>query len=369
MQPRTWRWLRLLGLIAAFVVLVMMFRHTDPHDIWNSFARMDLWLLVPVLVGTVAMPVARAIRLKFMMEPHHKRPIGRVISIYNVGQLLNIMMPVLTGQVGRVLLFSRTLVVTKTFAFTLVILEILFDGLVLVMMVFAASFLIVLPDWMMRGEVMIIFAMILLFGFFYLALNRHKKEHADPSWFRRHSPARLVREWDNVKGSFLAGLNLLKSTRHLLMVLLLSIASWIAHALIVLFLLRAFALDVPFWGAMVILIVNTVVIMIPVSPGNIGTFQLACIVGLNFFGVPKDEALGFSILLHVAEVGPVFLLGVISSFSAHVHLREFQTAELAAEKERLATEPLVVDEQVDLADDVLPPASSTGAKLPRAEQG
>jgi uncharacterized protein (TIRG00374 family) len=369
MQPRTWRWIRLLGLIAAFVVLVMMFRHTDPHDIWNSFARIDLRFLIPVVVGVVLMPAARAIRLKFMMEPHHKRPVGRVISIYNVGQMVNIMMPVLTGQVGRVLLFSRTLDVTKTFAFTLVVLEILFDGVILVVMVFAASFLIVLPEWLVRGEVMIIFAMILLFGFFYLALNRHKKQSSQPSWFRRHAPARLVREWDNVKGSFLAGLNLLKSTRHLLLVLVLSIAAWIAHAFIVLFLLRAFQLDVPFWGAMVILIVNTVVIMIPVSPGNIGTFQLACIVGLNFFGIPKDEALGFSILLHLAEVGPIFLLGIISSFSAHVRIREFQPADLAAEQERLATEPLVVDERVDFADDVLPPIAAPGAKPPRPTQG
>jgi uncharacterized protein (TIRG00374 family) len=357
MQARTWRWIRIVGLLAATFALVMMFRNTDPRDIWNAIAHMDARFLIPVLIGTIAMPLARAIRLKFIMEPHHHRPAGRVFAVYNVGQLLNIMMPVLTGQVARILLFSRTLGFTKTFAVTLVVLELLFDGLILLVMVFGASFLFVMPDWMVRGEVMIFIATALLLGFFYYVLHHGKHHQAAPNWFHRHAPARLVREWDNVKASFVAGLNMLSSTRHLLFVSLLSLASWVAHALIVLFLLRAFDFNVPFWGAMVILIVNTIVIMVPVSPGNIGTFQLACIVGLSFFGISKDQALGFSILLHLAEVGPVFVLGSIASFSAHVRIREFQTEEVLAEKERLATAPLVVNEKRDLASDPMPPGT------------
>lgn len=359
MQARTWQWIRILGLIAAFVVLVMMFRNTDPRDIWAAIAHMDVRFLIPVLVGTLAMPVARAIRLQYIMEPHHHRPGRRVFAVYNVGQLLNIMMPVLTGQVARVLLFSRTLGITKTFAFTMVILEVLFDGLVLFVMVFGASFLFVMPDWMVRGEVMIFIATALLLGFFYFVLHHGKHSDGPPNWFHRHAPKRLVHEWDNVKASFLAGLNMLKSTKHLSLVSLLSLASWVAHALIVLFLLRAFDFDVPFWGAMVILIVNTIVIMVPVSPGNIGTFQLACIVGLSFFGISKDQALGFSILLHIAEIGPVFVLGSIASFSEHVKIREFQTEELLAEKERLAATTLVVDEKVDLVEDTQPTKSKS----------
>ncbi|HWO55954.1 MAG TPA: lysylphosphatidylglycerol synthase transmembrane domain-containing protein [bacterium] len=359
MQARTWRWIRILGLLAAFAILVFMFRNTDPRDIWAAIAHMDVRFLIPVLVGTLAMPLARAVRLKFMMEPHHHRPSRRVLAVYNVGQLLNIMMPVLTGQVARVLLFSRTLGFTKTFAATLVILEVLFDGLILLVMVFGASFLFVMPDWMVRGEVMIFVATALLLGFFYFVLHHSKRNQGPPNWFHRHAPARVVREWDNIKASFVAGLNMLKSTRHLLLVSLLSLASWVAHAFIVLFLLRAFDFDVPFWGAMVILIVNTIVIMIPVSPGNIGTFQLACIIGLSFFGIPKDRALGFSILLHLAEVGPVFVLGTIASFSAHVRISEFHAEELLAEKERLAAQPLIIPEKADFVEDPLPPTSTS----------
>jgi hypothetical protein len=86
---------------------------------------------------------------------------------------------------------------------------------------------------------------------------------------------------------------------------------------------------------------------------------LACIVGLSFFGISKDQALGFSILLHIAEIGPVFVLGTIASFSEHVKIREFQTAELLAEKERLSAAPLIVDEKTDLVEGTPPPSSTS----------
>ena len=83
----------------------------------------------------------------------------------------------------------------------------------------------------------------------------------------------------------------------------------------------------PFWGAIIVLIVNTLAIMIPVSPGNVGVFQIACVIGLGFFGIPKDDALAFSIVLHAVELAPVFILGAISSFSQHVHIREYTQAD------------------------------------------
>lgn len=338
-----WRSKRLWGILVAFGFLIYSFWGTDPRAIWQTFLKIRPIYMVPVMVGVVGMPLARAIRLKYILDPHRKVTGVRLFAIYSVGQLLNIVLPALTGQIGRVILFSRTLSVTKTTAFTMVVLELLFDGLTMMMLIFGASFLVVLPPVVLRGEIAILATCVLLFGFFYFVLHRSrsKKHHID--WLRDRLPARLVREWDNVKSSFLAGLDMLTSTRHLLVVLFFSIASWIAHAFIVLALLHMFGFDFPLWAAMVILIINTLAIMIPLTPGNIGTFQVACIIGLGFFNIPKDEALGFSIFLHIFEVGPVFLLGLIASFSQHVRVSEYRTPEALAEQERLAKEVLTLE--------------------------
>ena len=328
------------GLVAASGFLVYSFWGTDPRSIWQTFLKIKPIFLLPVLAGVIGMPLARAIRLKYILDPQRKVTGMRLFAIYSVGQLLNIVLPALTGQVGRVILFSRTLAVTKTTAFTMVVLELLFDALTMMMLIFGASFLVVLPPVVLRGEIAIFITCVLLFGFFYLVLHRRKSKEHHFLWLRRRMPARIVREWDNVKASFLAGLDMLTSTKHLVVVSVLSIFSWLAHALIVFSLLHTFGFHFPLWAAMVILIVNTLAIMIPVTPGNIGTFQVACIVGLGFFGIPKDQALGFSIFLHIFEVGPVFLLGMIASFSQHVRVSEYRTPEALAEQQRLAHEVL-----------------------------
>lgn len=311
---------------------------TDPREILAAFRNIEPIYFIPVVVGILGMPVVRSLRLKYILDLEHKVTQRRIFAIYNVGQLLNQVLPALTGQVGRVILFARTLGITKTFAFTMVILEVLFDGLTLLMLIFGASTLIVMPQWMLRGEAVILIACIALFAFFYFALHRRGREPNPNSWFRRHAPQRLIQEWDNARTSFLAGLNMLRSARHLVVVILLSIVSWLSHALVVFFLLHAFGFEFELWVALVVLIVNTLAIMIPVTPGNIGTLQFACIVGLGFFGVPKDTALGFSLLLHAAEIVPVFALGAISSFSSHVRVSEFRTPDALAEQEQLARE-------------------------------
>jgi len=328
---------RFYGFLIALGFLAYSFWGIDLAASWAAIRRIELWYFIPVLTGVFLIPIVRAERLKIIFEKEKAISSWKVFSVYNVAQVLNISLPALTGQVARVLFFSRMFGLTRTFSFTMVMLEVLFDGLTLVMFVFAASSLVVFPKWLMRGEVVILVACALLFGFFYFILHRQRKSTRTlPRWMRR-LPRRWVREWLNVSHSFLAGLRMLRSGRALLWSVLLSLGSWLAHALAVFSLLYAFRFELPFWGALIILIVNTIVIMVPISPGNLGTFQFACIFGLSFFGIPKESALSFSLVLHLAETLPVVALGLYFSFSTHVRLREYQTPEVLREREYLAT--------------------------------
>ena len=115
-----WRSKRLWGILAASAFLIYSFWGTDPRAIWETFLKIRPIFLIPVMIGVVGMPLARAIRLKYILDPQRKVTGVRLFAIYSVGQLLNIVLPALTGQIGRVILFSRTLDVTKTTAFTVV---------------------------------------------------------------------------------------------------------------------------------------------------------------------------------------------------------------------------------------------------------
>jgi glycosyltransferase 2 family protein len=48
---------------------------------------------------------------------------------------------------------------------------------------------------------------------------------------------------------------------------------------------------------------------IPNAPANVGTYQLACVAGLELFGIDKATATGFSIVVFVLITAPVWLIG------------------------------------------------------------
>jgi uncharacterized membrane protein YbhN (UPF0104 family) len=59
---------------------------------------------------------------------------------------------------------------------------------------------------------------------------------------------------------------------------------------------------------------------LPAAPGFLGTFQYATILALSFFSIPKEEALGFSIVAHVGQLLPVIIAGVIELMRARLPL-------------------------------------------------
>jgi len=76
-------------------------------------------------------------------------------------------------------------------------------------------------------------------------------------------------------------------------------------------LFRAFGLDVPFWAAFFVLIVLQVGKLPPSLPGKVGVYQFAVILALAPFGVERDAALSYGIMLHVVTFVPRIVLGLI----------------------------------------------------------
>jgi len=72
------------------------------------------------------------------------------------------------------------------------------------------------------------------------------------------------------------------------------------------------------------MIINTVAIMIPITPGNIGVFQLATLFSLGLFGVSKEEALSFGIVLHFFDTLPAVVLGSYFMMREHLSVEELE---------------------------------------------
>ncbi len=314
---------RFWGLLLTVGLLVYCFYDFDFHGVLKAIAAVHFWYLIPLIFLEAAIAYVRAARLKYIIDPVKPIRVNDIYPIYCIGMMANLLMPFLTGQVARIYLLSKRGQLRKTLIFSTTVLEVLFDGLALVAITLVISLFYVLPKEF--NSFFILAGVLVAFTAFLFWLSHRKGKSAGfIGLLIKRLPARLSKRTEEIRSSFLAGLETLRSSRHLLIVSLLSILSWIAQATMVYLLILAFEFQITLWGAVVVTTMVTIMMTVVISPVNIGTFQAATRAALLPFHIEKSPALAFSFLLHIAVYIPPILLGAFFSFKEGLTLKQIR---------------------------------------------
>ncbi len=324
---------RFWGLFLTIALLVYCFYDFDFHQVIRAISSIKIWYIIPLIFLEAVIAYVRALRLKYIIDPVKKLRQGDLFPIYCIGMMTNLLMPYLTGQVARIYLLSQKGHLKKTFLFTTTVLEVLFDGMALVGITLIISMFFVLPDefrawhFIVGGGIVIVASL----GLIFLSRMRNLGSRIFQG-ISRVLPAAVGRRINDVTHSFFSALEALKSTKHFFLVSSLSVLSWVAQAGMVYLLILAFGFNITLWGAVIITVIVTIMMLVVLAPANIGTFQAATLAALKPFDVVKAPALAFSFLLHIAVYLPPILLGAFFSFKEGLTLKQLRIeGEKAAE--------------------------------------
>jgi hypothetical protein len=115
---------------------------------------------------------------------------------------------------------------------------------------------------------------------------------------------------------FLSGIIPLEKS-HYFPVSVLSFAIWLCYAFSYYYALYIFDLNsqfsLPWFASLIILVITTISIVVPSSPGYVGAFHFLCQTSLLMFGVPAGVALSYATIVHGINVLPVLALGLVFS--------------------------------------------------------
>lgn len=314
---------RFWGLFLTVALLVYCFYDFDFHQVVKALSQINYWYIIPLVFLEAMIAYIRSLRLKFLIDPVKKIRQNDLYPIYCIGMMTNLLMPYLTGQVARIYLLSKKGQLKKTFLLTTTVLEVLFDGLAILAITVLISVFFVLPDEFRAWHFFAMGGMVLVISLILIFLSRKKDFGA--MLFARIAgilPAAVGRKINDITHSFFSALEALKSTKHFFLVLILSVMSWVTQAGIVYLLILAFGFDITLWGAVIITVIVTLMMIIVLSPVNIGTFQAATLAALKPFSVVKAPALAFSFLLHIAVYLPPIILGAFFSFKEGLTLKQ-----------------------------------------------
>jgi uncharacterized protein (TIRG00374 family) len=330
-KKRKLLWQYLIGVLVSVVAVIAVVRLVDWREFWFSTKNVNYVWVIPSMACTVAAYVARGYQWRYLLVRRKRLGVWKLFKIVMVGFLSNVLLPARLGEVVRAFLLARWEKVSKSFSLSTVILSRLFDGLVLFTLL--AFLLLLVPHTaVLKGAGTTGFLIFLgIVGFFllhYFSRGTSKRILGTAvAPISKKLAARIMRSMDK----FAEGFHIVRDPMNLLKTLGYSFLIWGLVGLSYYFLMIGFnfSAHLPFYTPYLMLALVSLAIAIPSSPGYIGTMEIGCLVALQIANpaINRHESISFAIILHVTQLIPVVVLGIIFFWTENLSFKDITAAE------------------------------------------
>ena len=292
----------LIGVVISIVCLAVVVHGIEWSAVGEALRRTRVLLLLPAVGFLAFMFLLRAYRWQHLVAPITLLPLRPFWSASLIGFMANDVLPLRVGEVVRAYALAHLTSVRVSTAFTTAVLERVWDTVAVGIITVLTFSQFSLPSWVARTNWAVLGLSVIVLG--------------GGTWLARrggvHGIAWLPARFTALAERFISGLRSLNSVSALVKVLSLSFAVWCALVGYYWVLLHACGFTLPFEAALLVTVFTVFAAAVPAAPGFVGTFQYAVVLALSFFSVPKAEALGFSIIAHLAQLVPVIVAGFIT---------------------------------------------------------
>ena len=303
--------------------------------VWEAVKHANYWWIIPGVAIYFVGVFIRTWRWYYMLRQFKDVSIKRLFPVVCIGYAGNNIYPARAGEVIRSYVLKKNEDIPISGSLATVLVERIFDGLVMLLFVFLAlPFVSGIPP-KYRSFV------ILLSIIFGVALVLFIAVAARPEWvIKLYSPlaqliipAKIRPKTDSMIERFLFGLASLQSPKDVVMIFFTSILIWLAETMKYWFVMHAFDFSVSFITLMLMNGIVNLFTTLPSAPGYIGTFDAPGIkVLVDVGGVDPIIATAYTLVLHAALWLPITALGVYYFFKARLRWSDFEKAAEAVEE-------------------------------------
>jgi uncharacterized protein (TIRG00374 family) len=213
----------------------------------------------------------------------------------------------------RIFFVARDSKVSYALAASTIIVEHVLDVLVVlgILIVIVLGGHLPLPDVVKQGAIL---AGAAFGGALVIMLIMVWQRRRIESWAERilsRSSRLNTQKWVKAVAQVLDGFAILQPGLPLVMVIFWSVAGWLMSAVSFQYSLLAFVPAAPFTYALFTTVATTFALLLPATPGAIGTLDLAIQQSLVLFGINESLALSVALVFHVMEIFVMDSLGII----------------------------------------------------------
>lgn len=316
----------ILGLALSAVCLFLVFRKVDLPTLAAHVAAIRPGFFLASIVVFLSTFLVRAWRWKVVLDASCAVPYPRAFSVMMIGYLANNVLPARLGELVRAYVLSRKTPLRKTTTLATILLERVFDGLSLLAIL---GFFLTLhvthawrvaphmPAWVLQAGVVATVGFAGVFAVLWALAVVPRAERVLGVWLGR-LPERVGGKAQGLLEAFASGVRAAKSPGRLLAVFALSLGVWLLEGTTYHLMGQAFGFGLSWPAFVVVMVLVNLGTIVPSAPGLVGTFQFFSVLALGVFGVAKAPALGYGLVLNMAEFLAVTLVGVACMAAEHV---------------------------------------------------
>jgi uncharacterized protein (TIRG00374 family) len=327
-------WKAVAGIGLSLVFIFLAFRRVDFGQMLRALGQADYLYLLPVLAAVALGLYLRSLRWRLLLAPMGRPGTDVLFRSLSIGYMANTFLPAHLGEIVRAWHASRKTGIAASSVFATIVVERLIDVASLLLLLGLALAVFPFPAWVRQSGVLML-AMVGALTVLLLLMKRHRQRALAASGrLLRVLPGAASERIRGLLDQFLNGVMPLARRGHYPLVAALSIAIWGCYALTFQLLFHAFGFvgryHLPWSAALVSMVVTTISVVVPSSPGYVGSFHFLCQLSLGFFAVPKGPALSYAFVLHAVSVFPVFFLGLFFLSREKLSLRALRREEIRA---------------------------------------
>ncbi|MBL0715055.1 MAG: flippase-like domain-containing protein [Desulfosarcina sp.] len=326
-----------LGALISVVGFYLAFRNV-PLDGLAAYSReVNYRWSLPALIVLAVTYAVRSLRWQLLLRPIGRIPLSAAYHSIIISFMINCILPGRVGEMARPLILKKTegLPFTSTLA-TLAAERLLDLATLLALMLLALpgiSFTTaspiafggyeLSPALLMRlARTSIIGALLLMLGLFFIGHNgvrqrlffliRRITAYArilGPRWQTRitHATETFIITFLQ---RFADGLQYLSKPGHLLVMIALSMSTWVLNALSFYLVARGCpGIGLSFADILVMMVIICLFIALPSVPGYWGLWEAAGVFALAGLGIAREPAAGFTLFNHALQILPVIPAG------------------------------------------------------------
>ena len=305
-------------------------------EVISSFKEMDYIYILPAVVIILLSYVFRAYRWQALLEPSLKVNVGGLYSPMMVGFMGNFL-PARAAEILRPYLLSKKYNITFTTAFASIVVERLFDMIILLLIfiwVFwfeadAFSSNIEFSGFSVQemaikfGQICVL-AVIALTVFIYLLLNHKEKVMKIVGWFLGFMNEKWADKIKHLLDEFTMGCEVVKNFGTLAKVSVYSVLVWVANIFWIYPLYFAFDLQYKTIPSLLILgVMVAILISIFPTPGFLGSYNAGIVIALHeVMGESEIKSVSLGMVGWALFSGAILAGGLYFIFHEHMSLKD-----------------------------------------------